>query len=170
MPAWSCSDISILNKPSKVCPISPTGLGPKARAAAGTEPMRPEAVILQVYSYGRGGCSIPRAKPGTGAPMSIIIFRWEHGDRLGWLRVNSDGSVTYHEENTGHRSVMRGTQSQERQMTVEEAQTDWASFAEDIAEAQRFLSKINPLPAGPIQQIPLDAPPKSARRASIARN
>jgi hypothetical protein len=60
-----------------------------------------------------------------------------------WLRVNDDGSVTYHEENAGSRASQRGLQPRDRVMTVYEARQDWAAYADDIAGAHAFICKLN---------------------------
>jgi hypothetical protein len=65
----------------------------------------------------------------------ITIFRTDSGSTETWLRVNGDGSVTYHEENTGPRLARCGIEPRNRVMTGDEAKADWASYAGDIARA-----------------------------------
>jgi hypothetical protein len=75
--------------------------------------------------------------------MSITIFSIAKGTRVVWLRVNEDGSVTYHEEYSDPLAPERGRTRQERTMTVGEAMEDWGAYADDIAEAHRIVSKID---------------------------
>jgi hypothetical protein len=72
-------------------------------------------------------------KPRT--DMSVTIFHTDSGSTETWLRVNDDGTVTYHEENTGLRMARRGIEARNRVMTGAEAKADWTSFASEIAQA-----------------------------------
>jgi hypothetical protein len=76
--------------------------------------------------------------------VSITIFSIAKGTRVVWLRVNEDGSVTYHEEYSDPLAPERSHTRQERTMTVQEAMQDWASCADQIAEAYRLISKLAP--------------------------
>jgi len=67
--------------------------------------------------------------------MPITIFHTENGRTETWLEVNDDGTVTYYEENSGRRLLLRGIEPRSRVMTVEEAKLDWTSDAKDIDEA-----------------------------------
>ena len=67
--------------------------------------------------------------------MSIMIFHTDSGSTETWLQVNDDGTVTYHEENSGVRMMRRGIEPRNRIMTGEEAKADWTSYAGDIAKA-----------------------------------
>jgi hypothetical protein len=72
--------------------------------------------------------------------MSIMIFRTDSGSTETWLRVNGDGSVTYHEENTGPRMARCGVEPRNRDMTGDEAKADWASYANEIAQALAMIA------------------------------
>ena len=67
--------------------------------------------------------------------MSITIFHTDSGSTETWLQVNDDGSVTYHEENSGSKMSCREIEPGNRVMTGEEAKADWASYANEIAQA-----------------------------------
>lgn len=67
--------------------------------------------------------------------MSIMIFHTDSGSIETWLQVNDDGTVTYHEENSGVRMMRRGIEPRNRIMTGEEAKADWTSYAGAIAQA-----------------------------------
>jgi hypothetical protein len=67
--------------------------------------------------------------------MPITIFHAANERTETWLEVNDDGTVTYYEENSGLRMMRRGIEPRNRVMTGDEAKADWASYANDIAEA-----------------------------------
>lgn len=72
--------------------------------------------------------------------MPITIFHTENGRTETWLEVNDDGTVTYYEENSGRRMLLRGIEPRSRVMTVEEAKSDWTSDAKDIDEAAAAIA------------------------------
>jgi hypothetical protein len=74
--------------------------------------------------------------------VNITIFSIAKGTKVVWLRVNEDGSVTYHEEYSDPLAPERGHTRQERTMTVQEAMRDWASCADEIARAYSVVSKL----------------------------
>jgi hypothetical protein len=74
--------------------------------------------------------------------VNITIFSIAKGSRLVWLRINQDGSATYREEYSDPLAPERGHTRQERTMTVSEAMHDWQSYADEIAEAHRIVSKV----------------------------
>jgi hypothetical protein len=72
--------------------------------------------------------------------MTVTIFDTDSGSTKTWLQVNDDGTVTYHEENSGWRMSSRGTQPRDRIMTAEEAKSDWTAYANDIDEASAAVA------------------------------
>lgn len=72
--------------------------------------------------------------------MPITIFHTENGRTETWLEVNDDGTVTYYEENSGRRMLLRGIEPRSRVMTVEEAKLDWTSDAKDIDKAAAAIA------------------------------
>jgi hypothetical protein len=71
--------------------------------------------------------------------MSVMIFHTDSGSTETWLQVNDDGTVTYHEENSGVRMMRRGIEPRNRIMTGEEAKADWTSYAGFSVELGRHL-------------------------------
>jgi len=64
--------------------------------------------------------------------MASTIFHRENNSAEEWLRVNDDGTVTYHIENSGWTMIGSGVQSRERTLTTLEAKDCWPSYAESI--------------------------------------
>lgn len=75
--------------------------------------------------------------------MAITVFHVATGNRVRWLEVEDDGRVLYHEENSGSRASERGLQPQDRTLTFDEAKQDWSAYADDLAKAYAFVSKLN---------------------------
>ena len=64
--------------------------------------------------------------------MASTIFLREDNSAEEWLRVNDDGTVTHHIENSGWAMIGSGVQSRERTLTSLEAKDHWPSYAESI--------------------------------------
>ena len=70
--------------------------------------------------------------------MPITIFHTENGSTEKRLEVNDDGTVTYYERVL--RTLPDETEPRKRNMTVEEAKSDWSSYANDIDEASLAIA------------------------------
>jgi len=71
--------------------------------------------------------------------MHMTIFHIENGGTEKWLEVNLDGSATYYEKNRGV-PVGRENALRKRNMTAEEAKSDWPPYASSIDEALLMIA------------------------------
>lgn len=76
--------------------------------------------------------------------MSVMIFRRENNSAEEWLRVNDDGSVTHHIENSGWPMMESGILAREKQLTAEAAKVRWPMYVEKIDVALSEKAKISP--------------------------
>jgi hypothetical protein len=76
--------------------------------------------------------------------MSVEIFHTESGSTETWLVANDDGTVTYHQENSGWTMMRRGAEGSDSKMTAIEAKARWTSYAADIDVALATLSAKKP--------------------------
>ena len=67
-----------------------------------------------------------------GPPMPLTIFHTENNSAEEWLRLNDDGTVSHHIENSGWSMTRSGTLPREKQLTAQEAKVRWPSYAEKI--------------------------------------
>jgi hypothetical protein len=72
--------------------------------------------------------------------MPITIFHTETGSTEKWLEVNDDGTVSYYERLFDLRTLLGEIEPRQRNMTVEEAKSDWAFYANDIDEATSTMA------------------------------
>jgi len=72
--------------------------------------------------------------------MPITIFHTETGNTEKWLEVNDDGTVSYYERPFGLRTLFGGMEPRRRNMTAEEAKSDWTFYANDIDAASLTMA------------------------------
>jgi hypothetical protein len=80
-------------------------------------------------------CDWHSENSGAWIVMPITIFHTENGSTEKRLDVNDDGTVTYYERIFGLSTLPGETEPRKRNMTAEQAKSDWSFYAKDIDEA-----------------------------------
>ena len=70
---------------------------------------------------------------------SVEVFQSADEHFKEWLRVNDNGTVTYHSEISGWQLMRRGPSSPDLSISIAEAKAHWPSFAGRIDEAYASL-------------------------------
>lgn len=91
--------------------------------------------MLKINQFVLSDCAIPAKEISGVGLMTITIFHTESGATEKWLQVNEDETATYHVEKTGWPMMRGGTKPQDTHYTVEEAKSEWKSYANDIDAA-----------------------------------
>ena len=71
--------------------------------------------------------------------MSVLIFQKEGNTREERLLVNDDGSLTYHEENTGYAIFRRDKNATDTTMSPDDAKLRWPDYADKIDKVLKEL-------------------------------